>query len=165
MDMHALLTDPKTWVTITFLLFVVGTFKKVKQLLFQILDERSRKIEAELKQAAALREEAEGVLALYKQKQAQYTKEAEEILRKAREDADRMAKHADQELKTMLDARVQAALEEIAQEEVRAINDVRAHIVDISLAAARMVVVQQTQSTPQHELLTLSLADLDRKLH
>lgn len=165
MDMQALLNDPKTWVTITFVLFVGGVYKKAKQLLFKVLDERSAKIEAELKQAQALREEAEKVLALYKQKQAEYTKEAENILRQAREEADMMATHADKELKAALDTRLQAAMDNIAQEEARAINDVRSHIVDISLAAARSLVVHHIESTPQQELLKLALADIDRKIH
>lgn len=165
MDIQAFLSDPLHWVLITFVLFVGGVFNIVKKLLFKTLDERSAKIESELKEAESLRAEAAAVLALYKQKQAQYTKEAENILKQAREDAGHMAEHADRELKAQLDARVQAALDQIAQEEVRAINEVRSHIVDISLAAARSVVVQQLESTPQQELLKVALSDIDRKIH
>lgn len=165
MDFQALLSNPLFWVTVTFVLFVGGVFKTVKKLLFKVLDERSAKIAAELKQAQALREEAEKVLALYKQKQAEYTKEAETILQRAREEAEHTAAHADKELKAALDMRVQAAMEEIAQEEVRAINEVRSHIIDISLAAARNVVTQQVATTPQQELMKLALTDIDRKIH
>lgn len=165
MDLHAFFSEPKTWVTITFLLFVGGMFKKIKQMLFHVLDERSAKIAAELQKAQSLREEAEAVLALYKKKQAQYTKEAEDILRQAREEADHMVAHAERELKIALDARMQVALEEIAQEEIRALHDIRGHVVDISLAAARSVIIQHVESTPQQELIALTLADIDRKIH
>lgn len=165
MDFHALLSEPLTWVVITFVLFIGGVFKIVKKLLFKVLDERSAKIDAELKQAQALREEAEAVLALYKQKQAEYTKEAQAILAKAREDADMLATHADRELKAVLDTRMQSALDEIAQEEARAITDVRAHVVDIAMAAARNIVLQHIKATPQKELLNLALSDIERKVH
>lgn len=165
MDIQTYLTEPKTWVIITFVLFVGGIFKTAKKMLFRVLDERSAKIDAELKQAQSLREEAEKVLALYKQKQAEYTKEAADILRQAREDAEQMVKHADKELRAALDARMEHALHEIGQEEIRAINDIRSHIVDISLAAARSVIIQHIESVPQQELLKLALSDIDRKIH
>ena len=57
------------------------------------------------------------------------------------------------------------ALHEIGQEEIRAINDIRSHIVDISLAAARSVIIQHIESVPQQELLKLALSDIDRKIH
>ncbi len=165
MELQELLSEPETWIIVTFLLFVGGVFKTVKKLLFKVLDERSAKIDAELKQAQSLREEAEKVLALYKKKQAEYTKEAAEILSKAREDAEQMVKQADKDLQGALDARMEHALNEIAQEEARAINDIRSHIVDISLAAARTVVKQHIETVPQQDLLKLALADIDRKIH
>ena len=54
MDIQTYLTEPKTWVIITFVLFVGGIFKTAKKMLFRVLDERSAKIDAELKQAQML---------------------------------------------------------------------------------------------------------------
>jgi F-type H+-transporting ATPase subunit b len=157
--------DPVTWIALAFVLLIAGLYKKVGKLLANVLDERSAKIGQELATARALREEAEAVLALYKQKQAEYTKEAESILRKAREDADISVAHADKELKAKLDERTQNALEKIAQEEARAISDVRSHVVDISMAAARAIILQHVESAPQQELLKLALSDIDHKIH
>ena len=58
-------------------------------------------------------------------------------------------------------SRTLAALQRVA----RAIAEVRENIVDISLAAARAVVIGQIQTTPQQELLSLALSDIDRKIH
>lgn len=158
-------SDPSSWVVLAFILLVGGLYKKVSRMLAVALDERSAKIAAELEQARALRAEAEEVLAVYKKKQAEYTKEAAEILKKAREDADVMAAHADKELKAALDARMQHAMEKIAQEESRAIADVRAHVVDISLAAARAMVLENASKMSQSDMVKLALADIERKIH
>lgn len=162
---EGMMSEPKFWVALAFVLLVGGLYKKISRLLAGLLDERSAKIAEELAHARRLREEAEIVLAQYKQKQAEYTKEAGAILKKARMDADVLAAHADKELKAALDVRMQHALEKIAQEETRAIADVRAHVVDISLAAARAIVIEHVQAMPQDELVKLALSDIERKIH
>ena len=163
--MTELFSDPKSWIALAFVLLIGAIYKKVARLLAHTLDARSAKIEAELNEARALRQEAEAVLALYKQKQAEYMKEAEAILKEAREGADRLAKHADDELKTALDARMQHALQKIDQEEANAINEVRQHVVDISLAAARSMIVEHVSAMPQQDVIKLALSDIERKIH
>jgi len=165
MSSEGLFSDPTHWVALSFVVLVALLYKKVARLLAKTLDNRSSLIAEELASAKALRAEAEAVLASYKKKQAEYTKEAEAILKRAREEADNAAAHADVELKAALEARTNNALEKIAQEEARAISDVRAHVVDISLAAARSVIIQNIEKTPQQELMKLALADIDRKIH
>lgn len=162
---EGIFANPTLWIALAFVILVGLLYKKVAKLLASTLDERSAKIEHELNTARKLREEAEEILALYKQKQAEYTKEAEAILRKAREDADQSAAHADKELKKALEARTQHALQKIEMEEERAISDVREHVIDISLAAARALILKHIESVPQEELLKLALTDIDRKLH
>lgn len=158
-------SDPARWVALAFFVLVALLYKKIARTFATVLDARSAKIAQELETARKLREEAEAVLAEYKKKQAEYTKEAEQILKRAREEADNNAALGDAQLKAALDARTANALEKIAQEEARAIADVRAHVVDISLAAARAVIMQHIEKTPQAELMKLALSDIDRKIH
>lgn len=157
--------DPKFWVAVAFAVFVVLSFKKVKNLLLRALDARSAKIREELDHARKLREEAEAVLAEYKKRQAHYLKEAEGMLHKAREDADMLTRQSEKELKEVLDARMNQALDKIAREEELAIQEVRNHVVDIALAAARAVIVNHVGKLPQEELIKLALADIERKIH
>ena len=160
-----MLSDPKTWVAAAFLIFVALSYKKAAKFMLTALDERSAKIKAELDQARNLREEAERVLAEYKRKQAEYLRDAEQMLAKARDDAEMMRAQAEKELKTAMDARMKNALEKIAQEEDKAIQDVRNHVVDIALAAARAIIIDHVSSLPQDELLKLAIADIERKIH
>ncbi len=105
------------------------------------------------------------MLAEYKKKQAEYLKEAEAMLVKAREDADALTRQSEKELKEVLDGRMKQALGKIAREEELAIQEVRNHVVDIALAAARAVIVNHVGKLPQEELIKLALADIERKIH
>ena len=165
MDM-ALLAEPKFWTATAFVLFMAFlVYKKVPSMVARSLDERSAKIQAELEQAQKLREEAELVLAEYKRKQAEYLQEAEAMLQKAKSDSAALSATAEKDLQTALSARTQNALDRIEQEEARAIQDVRNHVVDIALAAARALIVDQVGNMSQDELVKLALADFERKIH
>ena len=165
MEHESLLTDPRTWVTAAFLTFVLLAYKKIAALIANGLDNRTARIKSELDEARRLREEAEAVLAEYKQKQAEYLKEAEQMLESAKNDAQQLRAYAETELKASLDARMKQAVERIAQEEASAINDVRDHVVDIALAAARNIISDQVGTMSQAELIKLALADIHRKVH
>lgn len=158
-------SDPKFWVAFAFFLFVAFTYKKIFAVVTRALDERSAKIRQELTQAENLRREAEQVLAEYKRKQAEYLQEASEILQKARQDADAMVAAAEAELNGALEARMKQAIEKIGQEENKAIGDVRHHVIDIALAAARAIVVDHVGSLSQEDLVKLALTDMERKIH
>lgn len=157
--------NPVFWVTLAFVLLVALAAKKVAVLMAGVLDDRGAKIQAELDTARRLREEAEEVLALYKQKQAEFGKEAEAILAKARADANHISAHAEADLTAALDARTKHALEKIAQEETAAIIDVRNHVVDIALAAARSIIVDQVSTLSKDDIVKLAIADIERKIH
>lgn len=159
------LYDPKLWVAVAFILFVILVYKKAVVYLANALDARSARIKDELDEARRLREEAEAVLADYRQKQSEYLKEAETLLENARRDADKMREYAHAELKASLEARMKQAVERIAQEEASAITDVRDHVVDIALAAARNIISDQVGTMSQEELIKLALADIERKVH
>ncbi len=92
-------------------------------------------------------------------------KEAELMLNRAREDADALTRRSEVELKAVLDSRMKQALDKIAREEELAIQEVRNHVVDIALAAARAVIVTHVGKLPQEELIKLALADIERKIH
>ena len=159
------LSDPRLWVTLAFLTFVLLAYKKIVSFAAKALDARSERIANELAEAKRLREEAEAILAQYKQKQAEYLKEAENIIANARKDADTLRSYAEQELKSSLDARMKQAVERIAQEEATAISDVRNHVVDIALAAARSIITDHVGTMSQEELIKLAMDGIERKVH
>ena len=156
--------EPEFWVLLAFVLFVGLFAKKIWKLLAGVLDSRSDKIRSELNAAKNLRAEAEAVLALYKQKQLEFAKEAQDILAKAKEDAYNNTKLAQAELKIALDARMKNALEKISQEETAAISEVRNHIVEIALAAARTIILTRVEQSTNDELVRVVVSDIERKI-
>jgi F-type H+-transporting ATPase subunit b len=163
--MPEMLYNPVFWVAFAFVMVVALSYKKGSRMLIASLDNRSAKIASELSRARKLREEAEAVLAEYKRRQGEYFKEADAILASARKDADALAGYTEKELRDALDGRMKQALEKIAQEEARAVADVRNHVVDLSLAAARSIIVEHVSSMSQEELVRLALSDIERKIH
>ena len=160
-----MLHNPSFWVAVSFAGFVLLSYKKIAAILTKTLDDRSARIRVELEQARKLREEAEAILADYKRKQAEYMQEAEQMLVKARSDADAYRKNAESDLKSAMEARTQQALDKISQEEAKAIQDVRNHVVDIALAAARSILIEHVSNLPQEELIKLVVSDIERKIH
>ena len=165
MDFHALLEEPKFWIALSFVAFIVLFGKKLGGLLVRSLDDRAVKIANELETAEKLRVEAEEVLALYRRKYQESMQEAESILNKAKADAARMTMDAEAELKKSLDLRLSQANEKIAQAEKRALDEVKGHVVDITIAAARQLVTEQLGDLSDQEMLGRVISDLERKVH
>ncbi len=160
-----MLQDPQFWVCVAFIAFVALVYKKAFLFSTKALDSRSAKIKEELDQARTLREEAETVLADYKRKQAEYLKEAEEMIARARDDANTFRAQAEKQLKSDMEIRTKQAIDKIAREENQAIQDVRNHVVDIALSAARAVIIDHVGNLSQDELVKLAIADIERKIH
>ncbi len=163
--MSEMLEDPRFWVAVSFFIFFALTYKKIGKFAFGALDDRTAKIKHELDEARRLREEAQGILEQYKQKQAHYMKEAEQILVDAKKDAETLRSYAEKEMNAQLEGRTKQAMDRIAQEEAQAITDVRNHVVDVALAAARSLIVDHVGNLSQEDLVKLALTDIERKIH
>ena len=161
--MEQFLEDPRTWVALAFVLFIAAFAKKIGGAVASGLDARAARIKSELDEARRLRAEAESLLAEYRQKQAEYVKEAETMLADAHRDAQALRLQAEKELQAALDARTKQAMDRIAQEEANAISDIRNHVVDTALAAVYTLI--ESQDTAQDELLSQALSDIERKVH
>ena len=161
----AMLHEPHFWVAAAFVVFIALAYKKVSAMLIGALDGRSAKIKAELDEAQRLRVEAQLVLQQYKEKQAGYLKEAETILADAVRDAATLREFSEKDLHSTLEARMKQAVDRIAQEESNAIAEVRNHVVDIALAAARALIVDHVSTLSTDELVKLAMTDIERKIH
>src|SRR3546814_4712644 len=106
---------------------------KARQPVLDGLDARAERIRAELDEAQRLREEAQKALAEYKRKQRDAAKEAEDLLANAKHEAELLRRQAAEDLKETLARREKAAIENIAQAETQALQEVRAQAVDIAI--------------------------------
>ena len=160
-----MLSTPEFWVSVGFVLFVIGIYKPVSRGIAGALDTRAEKIKATLDEAAQLREEAQHLLAEYQRKQRDAVKETEEMLDRAREEAKHLAAEALENLERALVRREEMAREKIAQAEAEALRQVREVAIDVAVAATRRLIAENLDEGKANTLLEDAIAELPGKLH
>ncbi len=163
--MMELFHDPEFWVLVAFVIVVVGGAIKVGPSIGKSLDERAERIKAELDEAQRLREDAQSTLAEYQLKQRDALKEAEAIIAHAKAEAERIGRQAAQDLEAAIQRRTRQAEEKIAQEEAKALADVRNTAVDIAVAAARRIIAEQLDARAGGALIDEAITALPQRLH
>ena len=163
--MPHLFSDPEIWVLLAVVLFVVGVWKPARRAIVGALDARSARIREELGAARDLRDEAQQVLAAYQRKQQQAAAEAEAIIAHAKDEAQRIAAQSARDLKDTLRRRQLLAEERIAQEQAKALAEIRAIAVDVAISAARQVIAAQLDERRGAALIDDAIAALPHQLH
>ena len=138
--------DAEFWVAASFFIFIgilvyVGVHKKIAE----ALDHRRDRIKAELDEARRLREEAQALLAHYRQKQKEAEGEAAAILTGAKADAERMTLEA--------------------EAESQALADVRAAAADAAVTAAERILKDTAKGNLADDLLASGIEDVKNKLN
>jgi F-type H+-transporting ATPase subunit b len=162
--MTAILRDPEFWFTIALLVFIAIVWKPAKRALVGGLDGRAARIREELDAARSLREEAERTLAAYRQKEREGVAEAEAIVAHARAEAERVATQSARTLEDSLQRRRRLAEERIAQEEARALAEIRSVAVDVAISAARRVIAAELDEQRGAALIDTAIAALPHQL-
>ena len=162
--MAAIVHDPEFWLTIAVLIFIGVVWKPAKRLLIGGLDARAARIRQELDAARNLREEAERALASYQLKQREGLAEAEAIIAHAKAEAERIAAQSARDLEETLKRRQRLAEERIAQEEARALAEIKSVTVDIAISAARRVIAAELDEQRGAALIDSGIAELSHQL-
>ena len=157
--------DPHFWVYVAFIVVVGFLFKPVFASATKALDNRAAAIKARIDEAQKLREDALEALALYQRKQKEAVKEAQEIVAKAKADAEVLAAQAAKDLEAALARREQQALDRIAQAEAQAQREVLSVAVDVAIEAARQVLSKNLTGDVATGLVDNAIKELAVKLH
>jgi F-type H+-transporting ATPase subunit b len=137
-------TGATIWATVALVIFIgIVVYFGVPKMITGMLDERIKKIEADLAEAEALRAEAKALLEDYARRREEAEKEAEDIVTAAREDAFRLTAEAKASLEAMVARREKAVADKIAQAEAQAVAEVRARSADLAVEAARVLLEKQ----------------------
>jgi F-type H+-transporting ATPase subunit b len=157
--------DSSFFVAVGFALFLLllGYFG-VHTLIAGKLDERGKRIQAELDEARKLREEAESVLASYKARAVEAQAEADAIVAQAREEAEAMAKEAAVRMEEFVARRTKQAELKIAMAEAQATNEVRAAAADAAVLAAEKVLRIQTKGEAAADLVVRGIEAVRKNL-
>lgn len=152
------------WVAIGFFLFVGVTARTIYKVVTVALDDRADKIKAQIDEATQLAAEAQELLANYQRKQKDAERDAEEILDRARREADRLVEMAAANLKQTLKRREQLAMDRLAQAEKTAIAEVRHQALEVAMAATHRFLAEQVKGKKADALIDAAIEELPEKL-
>lgn len=158
--------DPTFWVLIGFLAFIaVILYVKLPGRIGALLDMRGEKIRNELERAANLRSEAEALLAQYQVKQREAMAEAEDMVARARTEAEALRRSSAIELESQIARRRQQAEQKIAQAEAQALADIRRATADLAADAARRILAAEVKGDKADRLVDKAIAQVSGKLN
>ena len=163
--MAHLMQDPAFWVAVAFVIFAVFMLWKVSDKITGALDDRSAGIKKDLDDAAALREEAQALLASYQRKQRDALAEADDIVAQAKVEAERLAAEAEVALEAEIKRRTDMALEKITQAEAQVVQEVRNTAIDVAIKAAGSLIKENIDEAKAANLINQSIGDIEGKLH
>lgn len=157
--------EAELWVAISFAAFVILVFRfGAHRSILGMLDQRGAQIQAELDEAKRLKEEAERLLAEYKQKAREAEAEAQAIIAQANSEAKLIAADAKTRLEDFVARRTKMAETKIAQAEQQALTEVRAAAADAAVRAAETIVAETAKGAGGKDLLESAIKDVKSRL-
>lgn len=158
--------EPEFWVAVAFVIFVgILIYVGVPKMLLGALDDRAKRVQAELDEARRLKEEAQKLLAEYKSKQRQADEEAAAIIASARAEAERIAVESKTKMEEFVARRTKLAETKIAQAEAQAVADVRAAAAEAAVTAAEKILTESVKGKVADDLLARGIGDVKAKLN
>jgi F-type H+-transporting ATPase subunit b len=152
------------WLLIALAILIAVIWKRLSRAIVGALDGHAGKVRAELDGAKRLREEAQTLLAEHKRQLAAGQDHARSISEHARREAERQAERHRAELEASLARRTEQALGRIAQEEARAIQDVRNQAATLAIRTTRRLLADQVDSDHAQVLVDRAIEEVGRKL-
>lgn len=164
--MSYLLQDTSFWAFVGLVAFFAIIWRfGVHKAIAKGLDSRADAIRTELDEARRLREEAQEMLAKYERQQRDAASEAEEIVKKAKLDAEFIRENARKELAQRIERRTALAEQRIAQAEAQAAKDVKALAADIAVEAAAKLLSENLTKTQRNALVKDAAGELAERLN
>lgn len=152
------------WMTLSFLvvLFILGKF--AWKPIMKALDDRERTIEEALSEAERARSEIASMNAQNEALMREAREEREVLLREAREIRDKEIASAKERAKSEADAILARAREDIRNEKLAAIGELKTHVADLSVEMAERILRTQLQdANAQKALVQQMLNEADLK--
>jgi F-type H+-transporting ATPase subunit b len=163
--MHeSLFSNPRTWVAIAFVLFVVLFGARLWRTLTSILDARANAIRAELDEVARLRREAEAMLRTATAERDAAASEAAALLAGAQAEAARVTEQGRADAQASGARRERMAMDRIAAAEKAAVAEVRAAAIDVATRAAQQVIARDLTPEADAALVDRAIAALPQAM-
>lgn len=149
------------WTLLVFGIALYVLKKVVFPRILEALDKRQHAIDESIDAAAHTREEAEALLAEYRERLADAREQAEEILSRARKASDASEAAAISDGKAKREEMLEQSKREIQAETRRAIQDIRNEVADLTILATEKVTRKTLDDADQRKLVEEALSELD----
>ena len=148
--------DETAWVAIAFILFFVLVWKKGKEAILSLLDNRSSLIEKELNEAKSLKEEALEELRLALQNKKNVSDEAENIIKDAKETANKIQEEANLKSLELIRRKEEQAKQKISSLEAESIKNIREFTSRIVIESSKTYIKEKLDSKENVNLISKS---------
>jgi F-type H+-transporting ATPase subunit b len=152
------------WLLIALIILIAVIWKPLSRTIFGALDGHAAKVRAELEEAKRLREEAQSLLASHQRQLVSGGDQASAIVGHAKVEAERQVERHRVELEASLGRRTEHALARIAQEEARALQDVRSYAAMLTARTAERLLRDEIDGPKAQALVDDAIAEVGRKL-
>ncbi|MCF7810732.1 F0F1 ATP synthase subunit B [bacterium] len=142
------------WTIITFVILLFILKKAAWTPILKALDDREMGIKANIEAARKAKEEADLAIEENRRKLAEAQAEAQKVIAKARQDAERLGEQLKAQYKAEADAARERAIKEIDLERQAAVNEIRKEITYLAVAAAEKI-VGKSISAEDHKRLVM----------
>jgi F-type H+-transporting ATPase subunit b len=149
------------WVLLVFLVCVFILKRYVFPIIGQTLDKRAESISSEIDSAAKLREEADGVLAEYRQRLQEARQQAEEIIARAHKAGEAHQKEVVETARAERERLLEQTRRDVESETRRAIDSIRREVADLTVLATEKVTRKTLTDEDHKRLIDDALAELD----
>ena len=152
------------WLLVAIVILAVLVWKPFKLHVLGGLDKRGQEIRNELDEAKRLHEEAKELLAKHRRQLHEGESLAADIEARAKLETERLQTRLKAEFEQLVERRTQQAEERIAQEEARALADVRARAADLTVATTRRLLTEKLGGDAAQRVMQASIGEVTKKL-
>lgn len=152
------------WLLVALIILIVLVWKPFRQHVLGGLDARSDKIRAELEEAKRLHEEAKQLLAKHQRQLHEGESLAADIRSRASAETKRLETQLRADFEQLVQRRTQLAEDRIAQEEARAVADVRARAAELAVATTRRLLTEKLGGEAAQRVMQSSIREVTQKL-
>lgn len=148
------------WTLLTFLtlLFILGKYAWGP--LLGALDARQKRIQGDIDDARVQRDEAEALLAKYREQLAEGRRQAQALVAESREAAEQLRRELEARAREESQTILAGARREIERERDAAVDAVRREAVEVAMAAASRLLGERIDSERDRKLVTDYIEDL-----
>jgi F-type H+-transporting ATPase subunit b len=149
------------WTILLFGISMVVLWKLAFPRISEALDKRQKAIEDSIDAAEHTRQEADQLLADYRERLKEARGQADEIIERARKAAEAHERHASEEASAKRDQLMEQTRREIEGETRRAIDEIRREVADLTVMATEKVTRKTLTEEDQRRLVEDALGELD----